>query len=468
MGIDGSFDPGSFRDPSNRVLRHGDAVYRLLDATALNSWRVFAESDYFRRVSQDGRLVETRELPLGELPFEIETTGWQGALEHRLVPCISYPYEWSFGMLQDAALLQLELLHEALESGFSLKDASPYNIQWLGVRPCFIDVGSFEPWREGDVWVGYRQFCQLFLFPLWLRAYKDFPFQGLLRSNLQGIPPAEIVALMSWRDRLRPGVMLHGWMQARMIRRFAHTRRDVQGELRSTGFRREMIQANVARLRRQVERLSWRADGSPWANYAEDCSYAEQERQEKERFVDTMLGRRRWRSVWDLGCNTGTFSEIAARHADLVVALDGDELAVERLYQKLRERRAGNILPLVMDLSQPSPALGWRGRERAALEQRGKPEAILCLALVHHLAITASIPLAEILDWLRDLGGELIVEFPHREDPMVQTLLRPKLEPHQAYQQQSFESLLEARYEVAESKTLAGGTRTLYHARPKR
>lgn len=411
-------------------------------------------------------------MPLSELPFEFKAERWKGALEHRLLPWISYPYEWSFGMLRDAALLQLELLHEALEAGFSLKDASPYNIQWLGVQPCFIDVGSFEPWKEGDVWVGYRQFCQLFLFPLWLRAYKDFPFQGLLRSNLQGISPAEIIALMSWRDRLRPGVMIHGWLQARMIRRFAHTHRDVQGELRSTGFKREMIQANVARLRRQVERLRWRAGGSPWADYAEECSYAEQERREKEGFVDGVLERRRWRSVWDLGCNTGAFSEIAARHADLVVALDGDELAIERFYQKLRQRGSGTIVPLVMDLSQPSPALGWRGRERAALDQRGqqsqgKPEAILCLALVHHLAITASIPLAEILEWLRDLRGELIIEFPHREDPMVQTLLRPKIEPHDAYHRQSFESQLEQRFEIAETKTLTGGTRTLYHARPR-
>lgn len=449
------------------MLRSEGGVYRLLDERATSDWRAFAASELCRRASADGRLVPTRELDaVPEDLLSADAAGdWVCALEHEPTPFVSYPYEWSFGMLRDAALLQLELLDEALEEGLTLKDASPYNVQWRGAAPQFIDIGSYVRWRRGEVWIGYRQFCQLFLFPLMLRAYKDVPFQPWLRGDLAGISPADFTALTSWRDRLRPGVLVHGWLQAKMLRRFERSASDVGGEIRRQGFDKAMIQANVRRLRRLVEGLAWKRGRSEWAEYDQECSYDDEDRRAKEAFVEGALAGRRWRSVWDLGCNTGRFSELAAEHAELVLAIDGDELSIERLYQ--RRRGAPGILPLVVDLAQPSPALGWRGRERAPLALRGRPELVLCLALVHHLAIGASIPLEEIVGWLAELGGRLVVELPHRDDPMVERLLRPKTEPHDAYRRERFEQILAARYEIARREPLPGGTRTLYEAVPK-
>lgn len=467
------FDPGSFRDPTNRVVRHGGEIFRLLDHRAAEAWSKLRSSRIFRDASDDGRLVPTRELTPEEisaldLPTGTQEGPWSVVLEHEPVPFISYPFEWSFGMLRDAALLQLELLDAALEEGLTLKDASPYNLQWRGARPQFIDIGSFTPWSQGEPWVGYRQFCQLFLFPLLLRAYKDVAFQPLLRGSLEGIAPANFASLMSWRDRLRPGVLIHGWLQARFLRRFADSDRDLHRELRQSGFDRRLIQNNVRAMAKLLRKLEWRRSRSEWAAYDEECSYDSEGRAAKERFVRQALSSRHWKRVWDLGCNTGSYSEIAAEHSELVVAFDGDELSVERLYQRQKQTGGTRILPLVMDLRQPTPGLGWRGRERASLEDRGKPDMVLCLALIHHLAISASIPMTEVLDWLRNLGGELVIEFPHRDDPMVQRLLRPKLEPHEAYRREVFEAELAGRFEIHRSERLPAGTRSLYHATPRR
>ncbi|MCB1056011.1 MAG: methyltransferase, partial [Acidobacteria bacterium] len=363
------FDPGSFRDPTNRIVRASGRILRLLDERATAAWAALRESQLFGTACQDGRLVPTRQLGAEETPEQVRADlahgPWLTVLEHESIPFISYPFEWSFGMLRDAALLQLELLDAALEEGLTVKDASPYNIQWRGVRPQFIDIGSFAPWTQGEPWIGYRQFCQLFLFPLLLRAYKDVAFQPWLRGSVEGISPADFSALMSWRDRLRPGVLVHGWLQARLLRRFAASERDVGRELRQSGFDRRLIQNNVRRMTALLRGLEWRQSRSEWAAYTETCSYDPEGTDAKERFVSEILAVGQRRQVWDLGCNTGSYSEIAAEHADLVLAIDGDELSVEHLYRRLNDRGESRILPLVIDLRQATPGLGWRGKERA-------------------------------------------------------------------------------------------------------
>jgi hypothetical protein len=112
-------------------------------------------------------------------------------------------------MLQDAALLQLDLLIAALDEGMTLKDATPFNAQWIGTRSVFIDTASFTRAEAGIPWLGYRQFCEMFLYPLLLQAYKDVPFHPWLRGSLDGLDAGHVNQLMSLRDRLRPGVFTH-------------------------------------------------------------------------------------------------------------------------------------------------------------------------------------------------------------------------------------------------------------------
>ncbi|MFN0054620.1 MAG: methyltransferase [Planctomycetales bacterium] len=463
------FDSGSYRDRDGRVFYDAQGgVFRSLSEEALADWHAVSLSRFFGDALARGDVIETELLP-PEHPVGHNLSGaWSGVLRHARIPFVSYPYEWSFGMLQDAALLQLALLAAALREDLTLKDGTAYNVQWQGTRPVFIDVASFVPLLPGAPWAGYRQFCQTQLYPLLLQAYKGIDFHPFLRGRLDGISPADCWRLMSLGDLFRRGVFghvfLHQWLESRP----AVDAGDVSKGLPAAGFNKQMIQGNVDRLQKLVGRLRWSPPQSTWSEYAGANRYSDQERELKSRFVRCVVEGRRWKRVWDLGCNTGDYSRIAAENADQVVAFDADHLAVERFYQALKQERspaAANILPLVNDLVDPSTGLGWRGAERKGLAERGTPELTLCLALVHHLVIGRGVPLRELLDWFASLGTDLIIEFVSRQDPMVQRLLRGRRDNDHDYEQQSFERLLSERFEIVRSEPLLEGARVLYFGR---
>jgi ribosomal protein L11 methylase PrmA len=464
-------EPGSFRDRDSRVLVAPEAVYRALSARGAEDWRALAGSQLFERLSGEGSLVATEEIGAdtpGAVASQVLPEGTAAVLRHERVPFVSYPYEWSFGMLRDAALLTLELELAALEEGLTLKDATPYNVQWRGSEPVFVDIGSFERLREGEPWAGYRQFCMLFLYPLLLQAHKGIPFQPWLRGSIDGIAPREAARLFGRLDRLRPGVLAHVHLHARLERRYeSREGGEVKQELRRASFKPELIKANVRRLVKLVSRLEWKPGATAWTGYREQCTYTDEDDERKRAFVRAAVEARRPQLVWDMGCNDGAYSRIAAEHAAIVVAFDYDHATVDGLYRALRSEGERRILPLVADVADPSPGLGWRGLERRPMEDRGRPELALALALIHHVSITANVPVSELLEWLRGLGSSLVIEFPTREDPMVRRLLSGKREGSNAdYELETFERLLGERFEIARREDLPSGTRTLYLVHP--
>jgi len=460
-------EPGSFRDPDSRVFTSDGRVLRLLSEQGLADWRDLSSSGLFEELVGEGSLVGTRET---ELPGAAEGIhgGVAGVLEHDRIPFVSYPYEWTFSMLRDAALLQLALLRRAIESGMILKDSSPYNVQFRGAQPVFIDVGSFERLREGEPWAGYRQFCMLFLYPLLLQAWKDVPFQPWLRGSLDGITPHEARGLLSSRDLLRRGALSHVVLHERLERRYEEKEADLKGELRKAGFKKELILANIRGLERLIGRLRWDPARSPWSEYGPETTYSHDDAERKARFVADAVASKQPRLVWDLGCNEGRHARIAAEHAEYVVAMDADSLVVDRLYRALREENESRILPLTVNVVDPPPALGWRGRERRPLPDRGRPDLTLALALIHHVSIGGNVPIAELLDWLQGATGSLVIEFVSPEDPMARRLLaRKRPGDHPDYRADWFEQCLKERFDVMRSVQLADGARTLYLARPK-
>ncbi len=451
----GEFDPGSFRDPSSRVYRVGDQVGRTLSEDGLTDWRALAGSPLLERWIAEGSLIGTTEV-----------TGPTGATElrHELVPFWSYPYEWSFSMLRDAALLQLELQAGALEHDLTLKDATPYNIQFVDGRPVFVDVGSFRPLEPGEPWLAYRQFCELFLFPLMVRAHAEIPFQPLLRGSLEGIRPETARAMFRGGRVWRPGILADVVLQARADR--ASTSRDVRSELKEAGFSKEMINTNLRRLRKVLDKTTWEPDESTWSDYAQ-CGHVGTQRSAKTDFVNSVAGERHRSLAWDLGANDGHFSRLLAAHTDTVVAVDGDELVIDRLYRSLRSSNAGGVLPLVMDLADPSPGLGWRGRERRTLEERGSPELVLMLAVIHHLVVGSNLPMLEVIDWMASLDAEFVFEWVPLDDPMVieLTVNKKDREVHPDYREETLRAAFESRFEIV--REAPAGNRTLFHLRPR-
>ncbi|MEX1142076.1 MAG: hypothetical protein WD993_10765 [Thermoleophilaceae bacterium] len=371
-------------------------------------------------------------------------------------------------MLKDAALLQLDLTLAALEEDLILKDSTPYNVQFKGAKPVFVDIGSFERLRPGEPWVGYRQFCMLYLYPLLLQAVKGCDFHPWLRGSIDGIRPGQMRALCSFRDRFRRGFLLNVFMHARLEARHGDRGEQVKEEVRRAGFKKELIVANVRRMRKLVERLSWEPPEGVWVAYGERNSYSDADAARKDELVREVVASRRWGLTWDIGANNGRYSTIAAEGSDTVLAVDADQGPVELLYRSLREEGDERILTLTMNLADPSPGLGWRGLERRDLAARGKPDLVLALALVHHVTIAANVPVAELVDWLASLGSSLVIEFPTREDPMVRKLLGPKREGlHPDYERVNFERVLAEKLDVERRERLSSGTRLLYFARPK-
>jgi hypothetical protein len=461
-------EPGSFRDPLSRVVVTDDAVLRALSPQGLADWEALAATRLLQRLLSERKIVETERVDGDlELPDDVRE-GAAAILRHERIPFVSYPYEWPFGMLRGAALLQLEILEAALAEDFVLKDSSPYNVQWRGTEPVFIDIGSFEQLGLGEPWLGYRQFCMLFLYPLLLQAYKGVPFQPWLRGSIDGISPRDFRRLMSFRDLFRRGVFTHVYLHSRFERDRVESARDVKRELRAAGFKKEFIVANVRRLAKLVGRLDWSPPPSPWSAYGATTSYGESDAARKEQFVREAVGTRRWNLVWDLGCNVGRFARIAADNAGYVVALDADAAVVERLYRALRDERRSSILPLAVNVVDPSPGLGWRGSERRPLVERGRPDLTLCLALIHHVVIAGNVPVRDFVDWLASLQTALVIEFPTRDDPQVQGLLAAKREEmHADYERGWYERCLREVFDVVRSETLASETRVLYFAVPR-
>lgn len=430
--------------------------------------RLLAEP-FFRELVARGQVVNTVLLSSDDpAAASVITRGWHAVAEHTPVECVTFPYEWPFSMLRDAALLQLHLLTTGAGNGWLLKDATPFNVQWAGTRPVFIDVPSFEPWEDGEYWRGYRQFCATFLTPLLLTAHLGIPFQPLLRSRLDGIPPDEAARYFYGLRRFKRGVLSHIWFPdkaERRVRRREAACRPVRAQPRRQQ-PKTLLLALLDSLGRLIRSLSCGAARSDWSGYAETHSYDSVDFALKRDFVRRHLAAHRPALTWDLGANTGAFSCIAAEYSRTVIAVDADHDSIERLYRELQSDGPDNIVALVMDLANLSTGQGWAGHERPAFDQRSRPDLVLCLALVHHLRIAANIPLPLFIDWLRSLGAAVIVEWVGREDAMLRRLLENKREDYADYTAEQFEAEVHKHFRIRDRQQLKGGAREMLLLEP--
>lgn len=372
-------------------------------------------------------------------------------------------------MLKDAALLQLSLLEAAMSDGWTMKDATPFNVQFIDAKPVFIDIPSFEPREPGEPWVGYRQFCSMLLTPLMMKAYLDIDFQPILRTYLDGVPPTESVKFFRGLSRLRPGVMSHIVLPARVENFILSRERDREkAKERKTRGQSDAMQLGLVQgLRRLVNKLKAPSDRSDWSHYDSTHSYDDKDHQEKMAFVLKHVAAEKRNYVWDIGSNTGTFSRLCVDHANHVISVDGDQNAIERLYLTETAKSKSRILPLVIDLANPSPNHGWAGLERQAFDNRTQPDLVLALALIHHMRISANVPNELFLSWLRSLDCDIVIEFVNRQDEMVVKLLTNKKEMYEDYNLGLFREQVEEKFEIVESQPLKNGDREIFMIRPK-
>lgn len=452
-------DHGSFRDPDNRVVIAGDQVFRVFSRHGADDISGLIGTEAFDNLVDQGMIVSTEVLDPSGIPEVFSSLPDPAlVLQHERIPFISYPYEWSFEMLKDAATLTLDLVLRLLDHNYILKDATPFNVQFVGARPIFIDIGSFVPHEEGPPWVGYNQFCRMFLNPLLYQRHVGRDFQHLLRSSLDGIDPGELRAVLPLRSKLTKTVFTNVVLQDYLSRRFeasTSAATAVSGHV----VKRDAVRRMIRGLRASVAKQRSKTRRSAWTDYETENTYDRQSEDAKREFVERVLKRDRPRVVWDLGSNTGAYSLIASRHAESVVAFDQDPKVVDEFYLRLKAEPDGpkNVLPLVMDLMNPSPAQGWAHVERKSLSDRQDADFFLALALVHHMVITGEVPIDSVLAWLGSVAPAGIIEFMPREDTMVQRLLLRRSRTHGDYSAERFASALEKYFTIDERAELPNG-----------
>lgn len=451
----------SFRDPSGFLYRNdAGTLLRQVNKIYETDYSQLKQSGLINDLVGQGWLVSHEEMSLAEAVSDEAVA----VLRPDVVPFISYPVEWSFSQLKDAAILTLDIALKALDYGMILKDASGFNVQFLGAVPVFIDTLSFATYREGEPWVAYRQFCRHFLAPLALMSRCDVRLSALLANAIDGVDLGLASRLLPTRTRFSPGLLMHLHLNSRFENSYSRTggHGAKQKSVKSRTVSKKGLVEILKSLKRTVEGLAWRASGTEWADYYDDNSYSDQTFEAKRTIVAGMLRELRPGLVWDLGANTGVFSRIAAEAGAYTCSMDIDPACVDRCYRAGKAGGLRNVLPLLMNLAVPTPAIGWQLQERGSLIERGPCHTGLALALVHHLAIGNNVPLGRVARFFAATCENLVIEFVPKSDPQTQRLLQGREDIFHDYHSTGFENAFRQHFEFQESRAVEEGGRVIY------
>jgi len=449
----------SFRDPSGFVYRDGAGVLlRQVNPVYEAHYRQLMDSGLYGALLGEGLLIPHEEVALDRA----HTAAAARVLEPEPVPFVSYPYEWCAAQLRDAALLTLRIQEIALAHGMSLKDASAFNVQFCGAWPVFIDTLSFAPYAAGKPWVAYGQFCRHFLAPLALMHYVDPAMNRLLLTWIDGVPLPLASRALPWRSRLRPGLLIHLHMQARLEgKRPKRGGAAAEAAAKTSRVSKQGLLGILDSLRGAVSALGETAGHTTWGDYYEHTNYSDGAAADKARIVAEFLRQAAPGRVWDLGANTGVYSALAADVGAQCVAFDVDHGAVSALYRRERAEPRG-LLPLVLDLANPSPALGWAHAERESLLQRGPADCTMALALIHHLCIGNNVPLHKAAAFFAATCRHLIIEFVPKEDSMAARMLAAREDVFADYTEGHFRSAFAACFDIVAESPVADSQRTIF------
>jgi hypothetical protein len=445
----------SFRDPSGFVFKRGSEILRQVNQSYREDYQVLFDSGLYHLLVNDGKLISHEEI---DAPLADPHLGWK-IIRPRKITFISYPYEWCFSQLKDAALLTLAIQKQAMQRGMSLKDASAYNIQFDRGRPILIDTLSFERLDENEPWGAYGQFCRHFLAPLALVALRDARLSQLLLTNLDGIPLELATRLLPRRSLFKFSLLMHLHIHARMEKRHGSTttRPATSKKMNATS-----LLGIIDSLESAIRSLKWDPGRSQWSDYYDQTTYTQTAMDRKTQIVSEAIETVRPATVWDLGANIGKFCRLASDRGIFILALDNDPAAVETNYLQSRSQGDAPLLPLVMDLTNPSPAVGWANREHTSLIDRGPADLVLALALVHHLAISGNVPLDRIAQLFASLGRNLLVEFVPKSDPQISRLLVVRRDIFADYDQQNFESQFARFFAIRQRYPIPDSGRIIY------
>lgn len=447
------YHPSSYRDPSGFIFEKEGVIYRQVNTCFKEHFDHFIQSGCYKHLVEKGLLIPHKQV-------SENLTGdpaYYTTLKPENLPFISYPYEWSFDMLKDAALLTLQLVKEALNYEMILKDATPYNIQWHKGSLLFIDSLSFEKYRE-TTWVAYRQFCESFLGPLLLMHYSKQPLHTLQLAWPDGIPLDVIKSLLPKRSRFS----LHTYLHIHLHNRIASGKKNDTTDTEQKFSKAKLLNL-VTSLESVVKNLRLPETTSAWSDYYQEAGQRGDYIQEKKRIINSWVDQfTDVKTAIDVGANKGEFAKLLAEKKISAIATDFDAYCINDLYNSCKEKKEKNILPLIINAALPSPAIGVNNQERDSFINRTNTDLVMVLALIHHLVIGKNISFEKVAELLAHLGKYLIIEFVPKEDEKTQSLLKSKKEVYTNYTQEEFIKKFSIRYVIIEQKEIAGCGRVLF------
>jgi hypothetical protein len=450
------FNRASFRDPSGFIFTRDNKIYRQVNKSYSENYNLLMDSRLYQKLVDKNLLIPHTDVGLG---YALNDDAYK-IIQPEAVPFISYPYEWSFSQLKDAALSTIMIQKIAIEFGMTLKDASAYNIQFYKGKPVFIDTLSFEKYEEGQPWVAYKQFCQHFLSPLALMSHKDIRLGQLLQIYIDGIPLDLASSLLPAKTKFNFSLLTNIHLHAKSQKHYSD--KPVEKTERKKMSRQAFL-GLIDSLESSVKKLSWKISDTVWGNYYDDTNYSETAFENKKKIVEDYLAQANPTEVWDIGANTGEFSSIASDKNINTVSFDIDPLAVEKNYLTVKKSSEKYILPLLLDLTNPTPGIGWQNLERDSFIDRAPVDTVMALALIHHLAIANNLPFEKISELFYKIAGiYLIIEFVPKSDSQVKRLLASREDIFTNYNREQFEKVFSNDFEIIKSTPVADSERTIY------
>ena len=448
----------SFRDPSGFLFVNEGNIYRQINKSYQNEFNKFVDGGLYKKLVEKELLIPHEESNV-ESPQPKEC---YKIIKPKLIDFISYPYEWSFSQLKDAALITLKIQKIAFEYGFTLKDCSAYNVQFHDGKPIFIDTLSFETYQEGQIWKGYKQFCQHFLAPLTLMSHRDIRLNHLLKNYIDGIPLDLTAKLLPMRTKSMFSLFAH-------IHTHSKKQKDYEGKqnVKKMKLGRNAFVGIIESLESAIKKQNISLEETEWGNYYSDTNYSVDSMNHKKNIISNLIDKIKPKKVWDIGGNIGTFSRIFSDKEIPTICFDIDPVAIEKNYLECKEKNEKYLLPLLMDLTNPSPDIGWQNMERQSFLTRGPTELVLALALIHHLAISNNVPLELISEFLSRICKKLIIEFIPKTDSQVKRLLSTREDIFVEYDQINFEKEFEKFFTILEKNEIKDSFRTIYYMHNK-
>lgn len=448
---------GSFRDPSGFIFTANGCLCRQVNALYKEHYDHLMGSGLYDAFVENDFLIPHSEIDT----TNIDDHGYK-IIAPTVIEFVSYPYEWCFSQLKDAALLTLSIQKMALEYGMVLKDASAFNIQFQNSKPIFIDTLSFEIYQEGQPWIAYKQFCQHFLAPLAIMAHVDARLGHLLQSYIDGIPLSLAKKLIPFKKKLNAGIFLHLCLHAKMQEKYSNVKKIKNTDSSNLNVSKNALLGIISSLQKTISKIHWNIPKTEWIHYYQSTNYSDVGFEEKKEVVRGYLARINPGVVWDIGANTGCFSRIASSLGATTIAMDMDIGAVEWNYRQSRKKDSAPLTPLVVDIASPTPGLGWHGAERESLIDRGPADCVLALAIIHHLVITNNVPLNLVASFLAAISRYLIIEFVPKNDSQVQRMLANRVDIFNEYTIERFESECKKHFEIMDKYILRDSDRVIF------